>query len=123
MSQVSRALLPSRTCPLVFQGHGAACYVCRFLRHFTLLSVPPPSDTATKAILGALLGGFLSDFCADIKAMCGPLVNASVDAYNRWAVRAQLPAAGRSHGSCSWVTAVCFWLVDHQRPRDTRVGL
>jgi dynein heavy chain len=50
-----------------------------------MLAVPPPSDAATKTILTAILGGFLSDFGADIKALCGPLVNASVEAYNRCA--------------------------------------
>jgi hypothetical protein len=32
----------------------------RFLRHFTALCVPPPSDDAAKAIFTAILGGFLA---------------------------------------------------------------
>lgn len=53
-----------------------------------MLSVPPPSDGATKAILSALLGGFLSDFGPDLRGLAGPLVDASVEAYNRWAAGA-----------------------------------
>lgn len=32
----------------------------RFLRHFTSLCVPPPSDEASKAIFSAILNGFLA---------------------------------------------------------------
>ncbi|GBF88264.1 dynein heavy chain axonemal protein, partial [Raphidocelis subcapitata] len=50
-------------------GGGRQEVTPRFFRHFTMLSVPPPSDGATKAILSALLGGFLSDFAPDLRAM------------------------------------------------------
>ncbi|KAI8465887.1 MAG: dynein heavy chain 7 [Monoraphidium minutum] len=59
-------------------GGGRQEVSARFLRHFTMLSVPPPSDGATKAILSALLGGFLSDFGPDLRGLAGPLVDASV---------------------------------------------
>ena len=52
-----------------------------------MLSMPPPSEASTKSLLTALLGGFLLDFSADLRSLCGPLVNASVDAYNRSAAR------------------------------------
>jgi hypothetical protein len=48
-----------------------------------MLSVPPPDENATKAILTAILGGFLCDFAPDIKSMCNHLVNASVEVYKR----------------------------------------
>lgn len=59
--------------------------LCRFLRHFTMLAVPPPSDAAIKTILTAILSGFLAaEFPADMKGVTGPVVNASVEVYNRW---------------------------------------
>ena len=60
---------------------------CRFLRHLTLVAVPPPSEAATKAIVSALVGGWLADFGPDLRSMGTALVDASVDAYNRWAAR------------------------------------
>jgi dynein heavy chain len=68
----------------------------RFLRHFTMLSVPPPSDAATKSILSSILGGFLSDFPPDLKASCAALVNASVEAYGRIS-EGFLPTPAKSH--------------------------
>jgi len=64
-------------------GGGRQEVTPRFLRHFAMLAVPPHSDAATKSILTAILGGFLSDFAVDLRGMCNPLVNASVEAYNR----------------------------------------
>jgi dynein heavy chain len=58
---------------------------CRFLRHFTMLAVPPPSDAAIKTILTAILSGFLAaEFPVDMKGITAPVVNASVEVYNRW---------------------------------------
>lgn len=48
-----------------------------------MLSVPPPSDVAAKAIFGGILSGFLGDFSPELRSMAGPLVAASVEAYNR----------------------------------------
>lgn len=79
--------------------HYPPCPGPRFLRHFTLLCVPPPSDGATKTILGAILGGFLSDFNADMKGMCGPLVDASVEAYNRCCAHGILGPSGKCDGA------------------------
>jgi dynein heavy chain len=50
-----------------------------------MLAVPPPSDAAIKTILTAILSGFLAaEFPADMKGITGPVVNASVEVYNRW---------------------------------------
>ena len=64
-------------------GGGRQEMTPRFVRHFTMLCVPPPSETATKTILSAIFGGFLTDFPPDFKSVCQPVVNASVEAYNR----------------------------------------
>ena len=58
--------------------------MCRFVRHFTMLCVPPPSETATKTILSAIFNGFLHDFPTEFKTISLPIVNASVEAYNRY---------------------------------------
>lgn len=57
----------------------------RFVRHFTLLAIPPPSHQSITTILSSLAGGWLADFPADIRALSAPLVAASVEVYNRWA--------------------------------------
>lgn len=66
----------------------------RLLRHFSLLAVPPPSNDATKAILSAMVSGWLADFGADLQSLAGSLVNASVEAYNRCAACADRSLIG-----------------------------
>lgn len=46
---------------------------------------------ATKTILGAIFNGFLADFQPDFKALAKPIVDASVEAYNRISVGAMRP--------------------------------
>ena len=58
-------------------------HVCRFTRHFTMLAVPPPSDTITKTILSSIIGGWLTEFPPDVRSMTGAVVSASVEAYTR----------------------------------------
>lgn len=66
------------------------------MRHFTQLCIPPPSDAAIKAILTTILGGFLADWPADLRALCTPIVACAVEAYNR--VSAELlPTPAKSH--------------------------
>ena len=48
-------------------GGGRQEMTPRFVRHFTMLCVPPPSEAATKTILTAIFGGFLADFPSDFK--------------------------------------------------------
>ena len=64
-------------------GGGRQEMTPRFVRHFTMLCVPPPSEAATKTILSAIFSGFLQDFPPDFKGVCQPVVNASVEAYSR----------------------------------------
>jgi dynein heavy chain len=68
----------------------------RFVRHFSQLCIPPPSDAAIKTILTTILGGFLADWPADLRALCTPIVASAVEAYNR--VSAELlPTPAKSH--------------------------
>lgn len=66
------------------------CFLCihRFFRHFTMLAVPTPSDSAIKTILSSIITGFLADFNPEVRSLSGPVVLASVDAYNRCAAAA-----------------------------------
>lgn len=68
----------------------------RFLRHFTQLCVPPPSEAATKTILTTILGGFLADWPQDLKGLCNPLVACATEAYNRVCTEL-LPTPAKSH--------------------------
>ncbi|KAG1679671.1 hypothetical protein FOA52_006190 [Chlamydomonas sp. UWO 241] len=77
-------------------GGGRQEMTPRFVRHFTMLCVPPPSEAATKTILSAIFNGFLTDYPPDFKAACTPIVNASVEAYNRISEEL-LPTPAKSH--------------------------
>ncbi|KAK9823491.1 hypothetical protein WJX72_003121 [[Myrmecia] bisecta] len=77
-------------------GGGRQPVSARFMRHFTQLCVPPPSDAITKSILSTILGGFLADFPPDFRSLCGPLVTCSVEAYNRISEEL-LPSPAKSH--------------------------
>ncbi|KAJ9531756.1 hypothetical protein QJQ45_021904, partial [Haematococcus lacustris] len=71
----------------------------RFVRHFTMLCVPPPSEQATKTILGSIFNGFLSDFQPDFRSIAKPIVDASVEAYVRISVGCGRPRDQR-RGRC-----------------------
>ncbi len=77
-------------------GGGRQPLSSRFVRHFSQLCIPPPSDAAIKTILTTILGGFLADWPADLRALCTPIVASAVEAYNR--VSAELlPTPAKSH--------------------------
>jgi hypothetical protein len=50
-----------------------------------MLAIPPASDSAIKTILSSIINGFLAEFCPEVRSLSGPVVLASVDAYNRCA--------------------------------------
>ncbi|GFR44385.1 hypothetical protein Agub_g5605 [Astrephomene gubernaculifera] len=77
-------------------GGGRQEITPRFVRHFTMLCVPPPSDAATKTILSAIFNGFLADFPREISSAAVPIVNCSVEAYNRISEEL-LPTPAKSH--------------------------
>ena len=77
-------------------GGGRQELTPRFVRHFNMLSVPPPSETATKTILSSILGGFLGDFQKEFKTLLKPIVDSSVDVYTRIAAEL-LPTPAKSH--------------------------
>ncbi|GFH16493.1 uncharacterized protein HaLaN_12919 [Haematococcus lacustris] len=61
-----------------------------------MLCVPPPSEQATKTILGSIFNGFLSDFQPDFRSIAKPIVDASVEAYVRISEEL-LPTPAKSH--------------------------
>ena len=77
-------------------GGGRQPISSRFVRHFTQLCIPPPSDTAIKTIFIAIFAGFLGDFPPDFKTLCGPIVNGSIETYNRISTEL-LPTPAKSH--------------------------
>jgi dynein heavy chain, axonemal len=77
-------------------GGGRQELTPRIVRHFTLLSVPPPSEASIKTIFSTILQGFLGDFSADIQQLCIPLVCASLQVYNQVA-QELLPTPTKSH--------------------------
>ena len=77
-------------------GGGRQPLSARFVRHFSQLCMPPPSDAAIKTILTTILGGFLADWTPDLKALCSPLVTCAVQAYDRISAEL-LPTPAKSH--------------------------
>ena len=77
-------------------GGGRQPISSRFVRHFTQLCIPPPSDAAIKTIFTAIFAGFLGDFPPDFKTLCGPIVNGSIETYNRISTEL-LPTPAKSH--------------------------
>ncbi|XRB21521.1 dynein axonemal heavy chain [Pseudoscourfieldia marina] len=57
----------------------------RFVRCFTTVCVPPPSENALKVIFGSILRGFITDigFKEEFKSVVDPIVNSTVDMFGR----------------------------------------
>ncbi|XP_066254312.1 dynein axonemal heavy chain 6 [Euwallacea similis] len=68
----------------------------RFVRHFGVLLMPPPSEVTLKTIFKAILKGFLNDFSNECRNLGDNVASAAVDIYNRIA-RDLLPTPSKSH--------------------------
>ncbi|KAG7222944.1 hypothetical protein INR49_015971 [Caranx melampygus] len=77
-------------------GGGRNPVTPRFIRHFTILCLPTPSEQSLKQIFTAILNGFLSEFSQAVKDCAGQIVNAAVEIYNRLSVDL-LPTPAKSH--------------------------
>ena len=78
-------------------GGGRMPLTPRFVRHFTMLSLPPASDDVLKAMFQAIVGGFLShEFPQEVAALAKPIVKGTVEVYNRIAADL-LPIPAKSH--------------------------
>ncbi|CAG9860518.1 unnamed protein product [Phyllotreta striolata] len=77
-------------------GGGRNPLTRRFVRHFGMLLIPPPSEMALKVIFKSILRGFLADFIPEIKAIADAMVNAAVDIYQK--IESDLlPTPAKSH--------------------------
>nr|XP_023474588.1 dynein heavy chain 6, axonemal isoform X4 [Equus caballus] len=77
-------------------GGGRNPVTPRFIRHFSMLCLPMPSEHSLKQIFQAILNGFLSDFPPAVKQTASNIVEASVEIYNRMSVDL-LPTPAKSH--------------------------
>lgn len=77
-------------------GGGRNHMTPRFIRHFNMLCIQPPSEHSLQVIFGSIFGGFLDSFSDDIRALDKPLVNASVELYRRMSSEL-LPTPDKSH--------------------------
>lgn len=78
-------------------GGGRMPLTPRFVRHFTMLSLPPASDDVLKFMFQAIVGGFLShEFPQEVAALAKPIVKGTVEVYNRIAADL-LPIPAKSH--------------------------
>ncbi|KAB1256909.1 Dynein heavy chain 6; axonemal [Camelus dromedarius] len=77
-------------------GGGRNPVTPRFIRHFSVLCLPVPSEHSLKQIFQAILSGFLSDFLPAVKQTASNIVEASVEIYNRMSIDL-LPTPAKSH--------------------------
>ncbi|KAK2499642.1 hypothetical protein MC885_013750 [Smutsia gigantea] len=77
-------------------GGGRNPVTPRFIRHFSMLCLPMPSEHNLKQIFQAILSGFLNDFPPAVKQTASNIVKASVEIYNRMSVDL-LPTPAKSH--------------------------
>ncbi|KAM7393703.1 hypothetical protein PAMP_020556 [Pampus punctatissimus] len=77
-------------------GGGRNPVTPRFIRHFSMLCLPTPSEHSLKQIFKAILNGFLSEFSQAVKDCAGQIVDAAVEIYNRLSVDL-LPTPAKSH--------------------------
>jgi dynein heavy chain len=84
-------------CACAPPGGGRMPLTPRFVRHFTMLSLPPASDDVLKTMFQAIVGGFLSiDFASEIADLTKGIVKGTVEVYNRIAADL-LPIPAKSH--------------------------
>lgn len=77
-------------------GGGRNSLPARFVRHFSLLSLPSPNTGTLVGIFGGIIVGFFSDFSKSIWSMAEPVVLAAVTMYERISVEL-LPTPQKSH--------------------------
>ncbi|KAK3247052.1 hypothetical protein CYMTET_43439 [Cymbomonas tetramitiformis] len=78
-------------------GGGRQELTPRFVRHFNMFCVPPPSEQCTKTILSSILGGFLGDgFSKEFATLLKPIVDSSMEVFTRIA-QELLPTPAKSH--------------------------
>jgi dynein heavy chain len=64
-------------------GGGRQELTPRFLRHFSMFCLPPPSDTVMRHIFTSIVGGYLSAFSREYQSLCKTMVDATVEVFTR----------------------------------------
>uniref|UniRef100_A0A8C2Q2H6 Dynein, axonemal, heavy chain 6 n=1 Tax=Cyprinus carpio TaxID=7962 RepID=A0A8C2Q2H6_CYPCA len=77
-------------------GGGRNPVTPRFIRHFSMLCLPTPSEQSLKQIFKAILSGFLTEFSTAVKQASDSIVDAAVEIYRRMSVDL-LPTPAKSH--------------------------
>ncbi|XP_065911794.1 dynein axonemal heavy chain 6-like [Dysidea avara] len=77
-------------------GGGRNPITPRFIRHFSMFCLPPPSELSLGAIFKAITKGFFAEFPPAVKEAAEPIVNASVEIYGRMSTDL-LPTPTKSH--------------------------
>jgi len=77
-------------------GGGRNVVTNRFFRHFSMLSISPPSRSVLFVIFFSILDGHLTMFPSDVKALAKTTVDASIDIYERISSE-MLPTPAKSH--------------------------
>ncbi|XP_056619544.1 dynein axonemal heavy chain 6 [Triplophysa dalaica] len=77
-------------------GGGRNPVTPRFIRHFSMLCLPTPSEHSLKQIFKAILGGFLTEFPTAVRQAADRIVDAAVEIYRRMSVDL-LPTPAKSH--------------------------
>ena len=77
-------------------GGGRNIVTARYFRHFSMLTVDPPSRPVLGVIFFSILDGHLSNFPAEIKALGKTTVDSSIDIYEKISAE-MLPTPAKSH--------------------------
>ncbi|MGH0158032.1 UNVERIFIED_CONTAM: hypothetical protein FKN15_035543 [Acipenser sinensis] len=77
-------------------GGGRNPVTPRFIRHFSMLCLPTPSEHSLKQIFQAILNGFLTEFPNAVKQTAASIVDAAVEIYRRMSIDL-LPTPAKSH--------------------------
>uniref|UniRef100_A0A4X2L0J5 Dynein axonemal heavy chain 6 n=1 Tax=Vombatus ursinus TaxID=29139 RepID=A0A4X2L0J5_VOMUR len=77
-------------------GGGRNPVTPRFIRHFSMLCLPTPSEHILKHIFQAILNGFLYEFAPAVRQCSTSIVEAAVEIYNRMSIDL-LPTPAKSH--------------------------
>ncbi|CAE1329165.1 DNAH [Acanthosepion pharaonis] len=77
-------------------GGGRNPVTPRLMRHFTMLSIPPPSENSLQHMFMSILNGFLRDFTPAVRNLTDSIVTAAIDIYNRMKTDL-LPTPTKSH--------------------------
>eukprot|EP01107_Rhizomastix_libera_P011726 TRINITY_DN2935_c0_g1_i3.p1 TRINITY_DN2935_c0_g1~~TRINITY_DN2935_c0_g1_i3.p1 ORF type:complete len:3350 (-),score=861.62 TRINITY_DN2935_c0_g1_i3:62-10111(-) len=83
-------------CAMGPPGGGRNPITARFTRHFNLISFTQLQTETLQHIFSTILSNFLEPFADSVKAICSPLVQATVEVYNT-CTNVLLPTPARAH--------------------------